>query len=246
MFDYDAFLRRNDRAALMFSGGRDSLALLEHAKDYLGRMTVLWVNSGDAFPETLEQMRRVRKAVPHFVEVAGDQPGVVRRYGPPSDLVDVWATPFGKLIEDSNPHSMIPAWECCNLTLWQPAWTFLRRNGYNGVLRGQRQDEFHKARIMSGMLQDGIEVGFPIEDWTEAETLQFLKDRGIELPTNYDWFHSSADCMTCTGYLAQNEGKIGYLKEYHPEAAKIVRVRLQQLHAAGNARMNVLEQRLGE
>ena len=45
------FFNRHEKIALMFSGGRDSLACLELYRDYLDKMTLIWVNTGANFPE---------------------------------------------------------------------------------------------------------------------------------------------------------------------------------------------------
>ena len=65
----------HERIALQVSGGRDSLACFYLLKDagLLDKVTVYWVNTGDAFPETIEIMDLVRDMTPHFVEISGNQ-----------------------------------------------------------------------------------------------------------------------------------------------------------------------------
>jgi 3'-phosphoadenosine 5'-phosphosulfate sulfotransferase (PAPS reductase)/FAD synthetase len=51
------------KAVLQFSGGKDSLACLLLLRPWWDRLTVMWVNTGAAFPETLELMEAVRSRV---------------------------------------------------------------------------------------------------------------------------------------------------------------------------------------
>lgn len=92
-----ATLARHDRIALQLSGGRDSIACLYLMRPWLDRITVYWLNTGAAFPETLAVIEQMRAWVPHFVEIDGDQPGHVARHGIPSDLVPSSHTPIGLL-----------------------------------------------------------------------------------------------------------------------------------------------------
>ena len=70
---------------LEFSGGKDSIACLMLLKDELHDITVLWADSGDAFPETVEQMEKVREMCPNFQIAKGNQPELIKENGYPAD-----------------------------------------------------------------------------------------------------------------------------------------------------------------
>src|SRR5213076_1916096 len=88
-------LARHERIALQFSGGKDSLALLYLMRPFWDRLTVYWLDTGDAFPETAALVAEVEAMVPHFVTVHGIQPEVIAEFGLPSDLVPARSTPVG-------------------------------------------------------------------------------------------------------------------------------------------------------
>ena len=87
----------HERIALQLSGGRDSLVCWYMMRDavLLEKITVYWVNTGDAFPETLEIISQIRAQTPHFVEISGNQPGVIGHFGIPTDILSRNCTPIG-------------------------------------------------------------------------------------------------------------------------------------------------------
>jgi 3'-phosphoadenosine 5'-phosphosulfate sulfotransferase (PAPS reductase)/FAD synthetase len=84
-----SIIGRHAKPILQFSGGADSLACLWLLREHWPRLTVVWVNTGDCFPETSELMRKVRELVPHFHEVRSDQPAQIRRWGYPVDVLPI-------------------------------------------------------------------------------------------------------------------------------------------------------------
>jgi phosphoadenosine phosphosulfate reductase len=205
----------NQKIALQFSGGKDSLACLFLLKDYWESITVVWVNTGAAFPETLKQMEFIKSIVPNFLEVNSNQPLSIEMNGYPSDVIDSWATPLGRLIDKSEIKKMQAPFDCCNTNLWQPMQRAME--GFTVIIRGQRNDEKKKSPIRSGYEENGTTYLFPLEDWTEEDVLGFLKKEGIPLPDNYNYFNSSLDCWSCTAYLKENIGKNEYMRILHPD-----------------------------
>ena len=57
-------IERHDLIALQLSGGRDSIACLYLLKPYWDRLTVYWLDTGAAFPETVSLMQQVRDKPP--------------------------------------------------------------------------------------------------------------------------------------------------------------------------------------
>jgi len=74
---------------LQFSGGRDSLACLYLLKEQWNDLTVVWMNAGAPWPQTVEQMEEIKKLVPHFLEITGDVLGQNEAFGIPSDIVPI-------------------------------------------------------------------------------------------------------------------------------------------------------------
>lgn len=223
---------RHSAAVLQFSGGKDSLACLHLLRPYWDRLTVLWANTGDAFPETVEQMRDIADLVPHFQEVRSQQPENIKRFGPPADVLSAWDTPYGRMIDDSRRYRVQTPFGCCAVNIWKPLDEATRALRATLVIRGQRHAESKKAPIRSGHVEDGIEYYFPIEDWTDQEVVEYLRANDVKLPEHYAYVDSSLDCQTCTAYLAENAGKFVYVRERHPHLHAELRQRLSYIRDA--------------
>ena len=52
-------IERHERIALQVSGGRDSIACLYLMRPYWDRVTVYWLDTGAAYPETVSLMQRI-------------------------------------------------------------------------------------------------------------------------------------------------------------------------------------------
>jgi 3'-phosphoadenosine 5'-phosphosulfate sulfotransferase (PAPS reductase)/FAD synthetase len=196
--------------ALEFSGGKDSLACLYLYRDAgkLEETVVLWVNTGDAYPETIAQMQRVREWVPHFHEVKSDQPSVIAEFGFPSDVVPGLNTRLGQACTGESGVRIQSFMDCCARSVWLPMHEAVKALGVTRVVRGQRNDERRRAPIKSGHVEDGIEYLFPIEDWTEQQVYEYLQSVDADLPAYYREERTSRDCMHCTAYLDESAERI--------------------------------------
>lgn len=221
---------RKRKAALQFSGGKDSLACLYMLKPFWHQIDVVWLNTGAALPETLEQMVKIRAMVPRFVEIRSDQPADIARNGMPVDVLPVSCTSEHRLVSVGDAPLMRPFLDCCRNNLWLPMLHAMQ--GYDLIIRGQKNCDAKKAPIKSGDVENGVEYYFPLEEWTEEEVLGYLADNDIELPPTYQYFKSSPDCWSCTAYLSENKGKREYLRRFHPEKSAVVEQRIQLIRSA--------------
>lgn len=193
------FLERHQRVALLFSGGADSIACLMLARPHWERIDVVWVNPGNPYPETIEQMATVAAMVPHFVRVQGRQPSFIAEHGHPLDVVPISMTPFGRLTRGTAGPKVSAVTHCCGENLWKPAHQFLQAGGYTGVIRGDRGDDALRPPVRSGDVVQGIEHHFPLERWSRADVLRFA---GEWLPPSYRrGLPTSLDCINCTAHL---------------------------------------------
>jgi phosphoadenosine phosphosulfate reductase len=232
-------LKEHKTVALQFSGGKDSLATLYLMRPYWSRVTVLWCNTGDAFPETRLQMDAIKQLVPHFIEVKADQPAQTARDGYPSDAVSVWDTVMGRTYYEGRGHKVQTPFACCHENIWAPMDRAVRMLGATLVIRGQRNAESVKSPIRSGFVHEGIEYLFPIEHWDAATVEEYLRSEGVALPANYADMDSSLDCQHCTAYLFENTGKLGYMKQHHPALAREVIELIARNVAAADAELNI-------
>lgn len=180
-----------DKAALLFSGGKDSVTVFELARRAFYPAPVpfelLHVDTGHNFPEVLQ-----------FRDALVERTGARLRVAKVQDWID-----RGELAErpdgTRNPLQTVPLVET------------IEEQGYEAVLGGARRDEERaraKERVFSvrdsfggwdprrqrpelwslyngGHLPgENIRV-FPISNWTEADVWEYLGARQIELPSIY-------------------------------------------------------------
>lgn len=223
-------IERHERIALQFSGGKDSLACLYLMRSYWDRLTVYWLNTGAAFPETVALADQVRAMVPHFVEIAGDQPGVIAQHGIPSDIVPVNHTPIGIMAGASAGPLIQDRYSCCFKTIMVPIYERMVADGITLIIRGQKNADHLKGTLRSGHVENGVEYLFPIEDWTARQVLDYLREQDAQIPRFYEVMDSAPDCMTCSAYW--ETGAAAYLKRYHYPVYELVQQRLDVIKDA--------------
>ena len=221
-----AFLDKHPATVLQFSSGKDSAACLKLVEPYLDRITVVWVNPGDPYQETLAYMSAVRARVPHFVEAKGQQPAFVEANGYPVDLVPFEGTPLGRVVSGSKLQ-VVPLALCCSTNLWAPLWATVKALGATGIINGTKlSDKYHTSLDETIQLQ-GCSAFYPLKHWTDAQVLEYL---GNDLPLSYKrGLESSLDCMTCTAYLHHNTVRLRELAVKYPQKYKQIRPTLAWL-----------------
>lgn len=232
MNDIKTTIGAHERVALQVSMGRDSLACLYLLRDagLLDRVTVYWVNTGDAFPETLEIAAQVREMVPHFEEIDGRQPEVVETFGIPTDILSRSCTPIGLMCGQSDV-KMQDTYSCCGRVIMGPMHERMIADGITLIIRGQRADDSHKAPLASGDWELGMQYLFPIEEWSDSDVDEYLTKVGAPRHACYDYgMTSSPDCMSCSGWWS--DGRSRFLKERHPDAYEKYMNRLELIRAS--------------
>lgn len=202
------------KTILQFSGGKDSLACLYLLEPRWAQIEVVWVNTGAAFPETLEQMERIRKLVPHFHEIQSNQN--IEDQGYPVDVVPLLSTMAGTAFEGYSGPVFQSRYSCCAAALWNPMVQTMQALKPDVIIRGQKRTDRNRVPIAHGEVVHGVEYQFPLDTWTDADVYAYLKERGIPLPRNYERMATGLDCWNCTAYLGENAGKLDYLHEFHP------------------------------
>lgn len=207
---------RHANVALSFSGGKDSLAILHLTRPYWDQLTVYWMNPGNPFPETVELMKSIEALVPRFKVIHGFQREVIAQDGWPSDVVPHRHTTAGNLIFGATPFKVQSRLDCCYRALMLPTYQAMLADGVTCCIRGKRRDEADKTGLESGYVtEDGMELCFPINDWSESNVLSFLKANDIALPDSYGLARHSLDCMDCTAWWGEGISK--FLRARHPE-----------------------------
>lgn len=208
----DTTIDRHERIALQFSGGKDSLACLYLMRPYWDRLTVYWLNTGAAYPETVSLAKQVSEMVPRFVEIAGRQPQAIEQFGFPTDILPVSGTPMG-VIGSGGGVPMQDRYSCCLRSIMLPLHERMIEDGITLIIRGQKNADRLKGILRSGDVDGGIEYLFPIEDWDAKRVMAYLREKDTPVPRFYEMLNSAPDCMSCSAYWEEGAG--AYLKRYH-------------------------------
>lgn len=216
--------------ALQWSGGKDSTAVLMLLEKSWHKMTVYWLNSGDAFPETTYFVRRIAEHLPNFVEVQGAQPDVIKLIGMPSDLVPFPNSPVAWQMMVGEEPKIIDRGTCCYFSKMLPLHNHMREDGVTTVIRGQKDCDRWRGPLEDGAVVEGVKYLYPIKDWSDEMVLSFLKKRDAMPPLYKDGIMRSGDCMTCSAWLGDNRSK--YVREYYPDKSKVLEDRLDKLTLA--------------
>lgn len=227
--DMKEILDRHQKIALQLSGGKDSLACLYLLRDHLDKIVVYWLNTGHAYPETLKTIEAARAIAPNVVEIEGSVNEVHAKYGIPSDIVPASSTHLGRIVGGGD-QLIQDRYSCCFLTKIKPLHERMIADGITLIIRGQRNDDAQKAPIRSGAVDDGIEYLFPIEDWTQRQVMDYLREQNAPIPRFYEMLDEAPDCMTCSAWW--EKGAARYLKRYHFEEYKEVQRRLDVINSA--------------
>jgi 3'-phosphoadenosine 5'-phosphosulfate sulfotransferase (PAPS reductase)/FAD synthetase len=234
----------HQRTVLQFSGGKDSLACLHLLKARWNKMTVVWVNPGAPFPETVALMDEIKSMVPHFLEVRSEQS--IEQQGYPVDLLPIDKTDVGQRLEGLSPYRFQSRLACCAFSLWIPTAKAMKELGATTIIRGQKLSDRRKGPLRHGAVVEGITYEFPLEGWTDDDVLRYLAEKKVALPANYAYMATGLDCWNCTAYLDENAGRLRYMRERHPEKHAAVHDVLEHLSRAASRHSLHLEQILRE
>jgi phosphoadenosine phosphosulfate reductase len=198
--------------ALHFSGGKDSIACLHLYQEEWDEIAVLWVNTGAQHPDMIDFMRGWKERLPHFIEINTDQPGNLRTFGWPVDVLPIENTLFGKEITGNKGPLLQSSYDCCARNVWFPLHQATLALGVKHVIKGQRANDRRKSTAHDGSVIDGVTYHMPLEDWSEDEVFSYLKKVGAELPEGYArGERTGRDCWDCTAFLDENRERIANL-----------------------------------
>lgn len=226
---------------LQFSGGVDSLAALFLKRPEWGEITVMWCDTGAAYPETRDLMERVAKLVPHFHIARSDKPAWEKVHGIAVDLVPERYTLLGHLINATEPPPLYTSlWRCCGANIWHTLDRESRALGASVIIRGQRHSDRLKSDIRSGHVDPtGMSYEFPLEDWSREQVFDYCRrECPALLPAYYERGEISGhDCWDCLAYLFDNVQRV---RNLDGERREIVRRRLDQYKSALQYDLEVL------
>jgi 3'-phosphoadenosine 5'-phosphosulfate sulfotransferase (PAPS reductase)/FAD synthetase len=227
------------KTVLEFSGGKDSLACLLYLREHLDEITVLWGDSGDAFPETHRQMDAVSKLCRNFVVVKGCQPEIIEEYGYPVDVLPMRCESQVQELTGQSRPKLQSFMACCYKSIMEPVRLKAKELGFTTIVRGQKLCDAHRGPLRNGDIVDGVTYWYPIEAWSDQDVMAYIADSSL-LPAHYACSNTSMDCMHCTAYIEEDKWKLPYLRENYPEVATDVLSRLVLIENEIDAEMKNL------
>jgi len=203
-------IKRHQKVALSWSGGKDSTAVLFYLQPFWPLMTIYWLNTGDGPAETMELAEKVRRLVPNFVEITSDSLSDMNENGYPFEAVPESLTYASYLASGVKPPIVVrPRLECCWKNIMQPCMTRIVEDGNTLVIRGQKEgDPLRNHLLKSGDVKDDIEFLFPIDDESDTSILEWLRQHHPEfVHVAYDLGDRGlTDCIHCTADYGDGDG----------------------------------------
>lgn len=240
-----------DRTLLQFSGGKDSMACLFMLLPLGRRLTIHHHNPGAQLPETARQMSALRSWLltfaadqrPGFHQTASDVQNDIVANGTPADVVPVWSTSLGRMIQEPPPDAIRvrSTFDCCNANLWQPMMKTAQLLRVDCIVRGQRLVDKQRSPIEDGAKAADITIRFPLGSATDEQLAAFLSEQYHQHPAAPPvWsvragLSASFDCWCCTGHAQHSEEQRAYLRKTMPFEASIVEGRMSKIRAAVRA-----------
>ncbi|MGP8322227.1 MAG: phosphoadenosine phosphosulfate reductase domain-containing protein [Methanosarcinaceae archaeon] len=188
-----------------FSGGKDSLVVLDLAKSVLQKRSVkaFLINTGLEFPETIDFARDYCKQ------------NNIDLYEADADEA------FWEHLENFGPPSKDFRW-CCKVCKLAPASTVIDKCVKEGTIcltiDGKRKHEsFSRARIaaseMNPFVPGQLNI-FPIRDWRAIEVWLYIHWRRLAYNPLYDMGFERVGCYMCPAALSAEYQRVGVL---HPD-----------------------------
>ena len=231
-------LDRHQRAALQFSGGKDSLALVYLLRPHWERLAVYHVDTGDLLPEVREIVDRVETMVPDFRRIATDARGWTARFGLPSDLVPTTSTPTGIVIGASRL-SIVDRFTCCAANLMAPLHRRMIEDGVSLVIRGTKRCDLARLPAESGDTSTGYELWLPLQEWSHDQVFAYLGTVGAPICRVYEHKVNAPECATCPAWWS--EGRAAYLRKHHPDLYGVYRAKISAVAAEVTPHWNALQ-----
>jgi 3'-phosphoadenosine 5'-phosphosulfate sulfotransferase (PAPS reductase)/FAD synthetase len=217
-------LDRHEKAALCVSGGKDSLAVAYLLRDDADRITAYHNDTGDLLPEVMEIVEHVRGMYPRFVTVRTDVMQWIDAHGLPSDLIPHSQHPIGRMMAEAST-VLVPRYDCCLANLMQPLFDRIVADGNTLLIRGTKAVDMNRLPVASGESPDGIEVWYPLQEWSNDAVFAYLRDVGAPICRVYEHVTNSPECARCSAWWG--ERRATYLQRYHPALYAEYRERMQ-------------------
>lgn len=219
---------RHTKIALMFSGGKDSLACVYLLRDYLHRITLFHNDTGDLLPETRAVVEHVKTFAPNFIHVLGDVGTWISRNGLPTDLLPHSAHAIGQQMSEGPKLSS--RYDCCHANLMWPVYKAAIDRGVTLIIRGTKSSDMRRLPVRDGEISEGVEFFYPLQDWSTEQVFTYLRSVDAPVSRIYDYIDNGPECARCSAWWG--EGRGAYLRKFHPDLWRGYGERLRVVTAA--------------
>ncbi len=222
-------LRATDRVAVAFSGGRDSLVAMHLAREMKPNISVVLVNTGIEFPESLAYVRQLAQdwdldyheasARVNFWKLSEEQGIPVAGRGNTTFMRDLSEKAGVKL---SN--------SCCHRMKETPARQFYTKHGIEGVVTGLRVSEslMRKMNFADyGALRYSRTyktlISWPLYAWKDEDIANYIEKNNLPLNPIYDMGYQRVGCWPCMQDMFYKDSRLFTLQKEHPKMYKTLR-----------------------
>lgn len=228
--DFSA-LDGHDAVALGFSGGKDSTAVLTMLREagLLDRVTVYHLDTGDLLPEMVAHVARMVQGLPRYEHIQTDVRGWQWQHGLPSDLVPHTQHWIGQQMGEGRGTRLVGRYDCCWANLMAPFFDRIAEDGNTLLIRGTKRADMARLPARTGDMARGVELLYPLEDWSHDDVRAYLAARGVDLPAMYGRMVNAPECARCTAWWG--EGRGAYLAEAYPELHRDYAARMRAVMA---------------
>ena len=190
----------HQRIFMSFSGGKDSMVLLDLVHQVKPDIKVIGIDTGYEFPETIEftdrMVEKYKLDFEYLKPTLMQHRGVMINYGGMAweeyqkDTEKEFRLPSGDKVKDGQ-------WYCCAHK--EPALqNFLNRKEYDAWITGLRADETENRRLTPIFQKGRIAKVNPIIFWTLDDIWAYIKDNKLDYHSKYDEGYKSLGCQPCT------------------------------------------------
>jgi len=205
---------RNLPVYVSFSGGKDSLVVLDLARSSLKQreLKAFFLNTGIEFPETVEFVRSFCEEIKIPLEEVSSGSAFweqVEKLGPPAKDFR-WCCKVCKL---ASAGELETGKEICSL----PDTGTGNTVAYLTIDGKRKHESFSRARIAASETNPFVPSQlniFPIRDWKALEVWLYIYWRGLSYNPLYDLGFERVGCWLCPSALAAEYVRV---KELHPE-----------------------------
>lgn len=217
---------------VLFSGGKDSLALAQLFRPWRERVRLVWCNTGHMAPHMVEFVRGYAREFP-LTEIVGPDLGEDwRRFGPPAEVVEANRAGLGVIPAESVAASraglamesgllMQTMLTCCNKNRIGPAIQYVLSRAPCVLVHGERAEDSNGGGLNPVAPIDDVVSFAPLWDWRADDVMAYLRESGRALPPHYGQWANSIECLICPARLTRE--RLDYLDRHAPEAAHLVR-----------------------